>query len=397
MNTFITVLLLSISLAVAVARAPLYNANLAQSIPDQYIVVLQKNLTVEHRDAHIARVLSENPVKLAHRYHINTFIGYSAVMSKEALEAELAHPNVLYIEQDQVVTSNADATITQTGATWGIGRVSRRSVSTGAPYLYWESAGRGVDVYIIDTGIYVAHNEFAGRAKWGVNYIDARNEDCNGHGTHVASTVGGAIYGVAKNVNLIAVKVLDCGGSGTYAAVIAGIDYSTSSHSKGRRSVANMSLGGGASQAVDDAVSASVREGVTHVIAAGNSADNACYYSPARTPDAITVAASTATDGRASFSNHGNCVDIYAPGNAVVAGYIGSPTAIATLSGTSMASPHVAGGAALYLGHYLTLDPVYEPSPQDVLEYLQAHGTPSVITGNPTGTPNLLLYTVHSA
>jgi subtilisin family serine protease len=204
-----------------------------------------------------------------------------------------------------------------------------------------------VRAYIIDTGIRTTHNEFGGRATFGANYANGQDEDCNGHGTHVAGTVGGSRYGVAKGVTLIAVKVLNCAGSGTTTGVINGINYVAGVQIY--PAVANMSLGGGASQSLDDAVNKAVFLGVTFAVAAGNSGANACNYSPARAANAITVGATTSTDARASYSNYGGCVDIFAPGSSITSAWKNSNTATKTISGTSMASPHVAGVAVLYL------------------------------------------------
>ena len=212
--------------------------------------------------------------------------------------------------------------------------------------------GTGVHAYIIDTGIRTSHSDFGGvggRASVGVDEIgDGQNgQDCAGHGTHVAGTVGGTIYGVAKNVQLVAVRVLDCSGSGTYSQVIAGVDWVTANAIK--PAVANMSLGGSKSTALNNAVTNSVNSGVTYSVAAGNNNANACNYSPSSTTTAITVGATTISDARASFSNYGSCVDIFAPGDTIVSDYYTSDAATATMSGTSMATPHVTGTAALYL------------------------------------------------
>ena len=214
---------------------------------------------------------------------------------------------------------------------------------------------------------------------------DGRNGvDCNGHGTHVSGTVGGARYGVAKGVQLRAVRVLDCAGSGTTSGVIAGIDWVTAHHAS--PAVANMSLGGGASTALDNAVTASISSGVTYAIAAGNSNRNACNYSPARAATAITVGATTTTDGRASYSNYGSCLDIFAPGSGITSSWIGSNTATNTISGTSMATPHVAGVAALYLQTHATA------SPASVRNALVANGTTGKVTSAGNGSPNVLLF-----
>jgi len=232
-------------------------------------------------------------------------------------------------------------------------------------YIYPPGSGAGVTSYIIDTGIYIEHAELAGRAIWGVNYVDTQNQDCNGHGTHVAGTVAGTTYGVAKKAEVVAVKVLNCAGSGSYAGVISGIDWTANDHiAKKNKATANMSLGGSFSAATNAAVKAAVEAGVTFAIAAGNSDANACNYSPASEPLAITVGATdigaegaAQVDIRSSFSNFGTCVDIFAPGSDITSAWIGGTTAIRTISGTSMAAPHVCGVATLILEANPTFTP----------------------------------------
>jgi subtilisin family serine protease len=252
-------------------------------------------------------------------------------------------------------------------------------------YTYPNTAPN-VHAYIIDTGILITHTDFGGRASVGTDTVgDGYNGiDCNGHGTHVAGTVGGATYGVAKGVTLLAVRVLNCAGSGTYSGVIAGIDWVTANAIK--PAVANMSLGGGFSQAMNDAVTRSMNSGVTYAIAAGNSSADACGYSPASTPGALTVGATDSSDNEAYFSNYGTCLALYAPGVDITSDWNSSTTATNTISGTSMASPHVAGAAALYL----SVNPA--ASAADVLSALVANATPGVVVGASPGSPNLLLF-----
>jgi subtilisin family serine protease len=338
--------------------------------------------------------------KIISKFEIGTLIGYSAVLSKETLATELEHANVRYIEADQVVTINEE---TQTGATWGIDRIDQVSLPLNATYRYLSSAGSGITVYVIDTGIFLSHTEFGGRAIAGTNTITGETDaDGNGHGTHVAGTIGGTIYGVAKKTTLVAVKVLSSSGSGTTNGVISGIQWVTTNHTErakkegAGRSVANMSLGGGVSATLDAAVEQSIAAGVTYAIAAGNNNLDACNYSPARVPGAITVGATTNTDARASFSNFGKCLDIFAPGNSITSAWIGNDKATNTISGTSMAAPHVAGAAAVYLGDVLDGGSDGKTDPISVGLAITDVATTSKVTNPGTNSPNLLLYSPYS-
>ncbi|WP_448623916.1 S8 family serine peptidase [Geodermatophilus sp. URMC 64] len=267
-------------------------------------------------------------------------------------------PGVQAVETDAPVT----ATATQDGATWGLDRIDQRTRSLSTTYSY-SATGAGVTAYVIDTGIRFDHVEFDGRAVSGYDAVDGGSaDDCNGHGTHVAGTVGSAAYGVAKNVTLVAVRVLDCAGSGSTSGVIAGIDWVTAHHAAGAPAVANMSLGGSTSTALDNAVSRSIADGVTYAVAAGNGnsvgvPQDACKSSPARVGGALTVGASDQSDKPASFSNYGSCVDLFAPGVGITSSWVSGSTATNTISGTSMATPHVAGVAALYLETHRTASP----------------------------------------
>lgn len=285
--------------------------------------------------------------------------------------------NVLDVELDQEVAIEA----TQSGATWGLDRVDQVNLALSTTYSY-TSTGAGVDAYVIDTGILGTHTEFTGRMKSGYSAISdgGATADCNGHGTHVAGTIGGTTYGVAKAVSLIPVRVLDCQGSGTNSGVIAGINWVISNHALGVKAVANMSLGGGASLAVDTAVNNLIIDGVTVVVAAGNSRQNACKSSPARVLAAITVAASASDDVFANFSNYGNCVDIIAPGVGITSAGIASDIEIVQKTGTSMASPHVAGAVARALSVGRTASAVLTDA------------SANKVTQVPSGTPNKLLY-----
>ena len=293
---------------------------------------------------------------------------------------------VTRVEQDQVMSIDA----TQTGATWGLDRVDQHPLPLDGSYTY-NNDGTGVTVYIIDTGIRFDHVDFGGRAVTGVDEVTTGGNaaDCNGHGTHVSGTVGGSTYGIAKNVRLVAVRVLNCQGSGTTSGVIAGIDWVTSDHNaKGGSASANMSLGGGFSSTLNQAVANSVAAGVVYAVAAGNSTADACSSSPSSEASAITVAASQSNDAFASFSNFGTCVDIIAPGVNITSDWYTTATATNTISGTSMATPHVAGAAALYLA----ANP--GSTPAQVASALTANATANAVSGVPAGTPNALLYTL---
>ena len=289
-----------------------------------------------------------------------------------------------YIELDQTVSLNQ---VTQNQATWGLDRIDQRDLALNNQYAY-NSTGLNVNAFIIDTGIQPDHVEFTGRLLLGYDVVADSNgtSDCNGHGTHVAGTVGGTTWGAAKAVALIPVRVLDCAGSGSLSGVIAGIDWVAGSDL--RPAVANMSLGGGKSTAVNAAVANAVNKGVTMVVAAGNSNADACRYSPASEPSAITVGATTSSDARASYSNYGSCLDIFAPGSAITSAWITTTTATNTISGTSMASPHVAGVAALALAE----NPL--TSPAAVASFLIANATSNKLSSVGTGSPNLLVYSL---
>ncbi|HEV7239769.1 MAG TPA: S8 family serine peptidase [Thermoanaerobaculia bacterium] len=383
-RTLLSLLVLVLALPVLAGgtkTAKLVRKAKESKIVDQYIVVLQDR--VEDVDAVADELMATKRGRKDHVYR-KAIKGFSARMSeKEALE--LANdPRVKYVEEDGIVTIQA----TQTNATWGLDRVDQLNLPLNQTYVY-NATGAGVKAYIIDTGINTSHNDFGGRAISGHDAIDGSlpAADCHGHGTHVAGTVGGATWGVAKGVTLVAVRVLDCQGNGTDSGVIAGINWVTTDHAAGQPAVANMSLGGGVSQALDDAVNASINDGVTYAVASGNDNANACNFSPARVAAAITVNSSTSTDARSSFSNFGTCTDIFAPGSSITSAWYSSNTATNTISGTSMATPHVAGAAALYLQGNTSA------SPATVTAALINNATLNKITNPGSGSPNRLLYT----
>jgi subtilisin family serine protease len=313
--------------------------------------------------------------------------GFELNVSEAAARRLAAHPAVEYVQQNGIYTITATQSPTPS---WGLDRIDQRNLPLNNSYTYPTTAS-GVRAYIIDTGVRFTHTDFGGRAVSGFDAIDGGSaDDGHGHGTHVAGTVGGTSYGVAKGVTLVGVRVLNNAGSGTTAQVAAGIDWVTGDHDPGELAVANMSLGGGIDTTLDNAVANSIADGVTYALAAGNdNGANACNTSPARTPNAITVGSTTSTDARSSFSNIGTCLDIFAPGSSITSAWRTSDTATNTISGTSMATPHVAGAAALVLAQ----NPSF--TPQQVRDSLVNNATTGVISNPGTGSPNRLLFVVN--
>lgn len=314
--------------------------------------------------------------------------GATLEVPSSALAALRRNPNVLSVERDAIMTVSPGVPDTQTNAPWGLDRIDQRALPLSTTYSAPTNAAES-RIFVVDTGVDKNNIDFGSRVVTGFDSITAGGDgsgDCNGHGTHVAGSVGGSTYGVAKAVTIVPVRVLDCAGSGSISSVIAGLEWVATQHQAGQRNVVNMSLGGGVSSTLDAAVSSLVSKGVTVVVAAGNSNVDACNSSPARVAAAITVAATDRTDARASFSNFGSCVDVFAPGVGILSTYIGSTTATASLSGTSMASPHVAGVAALLMQLQGAL------SPADVAAAITSNGTNGVVLGAGAGSPNRLVF-----
>lgn len=378
--------------------ADIHGYSSTSKITNQYIVVLKddavnsmatqmarSNFTLAEARASTVQDMSVSmatqaggSVKQIYSSAINGFVIQSRASEKVA--ALLNDPRVAHIEADQVVSIGA----TQINATWGLDRIDQANLPLNSTYNY-DFDGTGVNAYVIDTGVRITHNQFGNRGRSGYTAINDGNgtNDCQGHGTHVAGTIGSSTYGVAKDATIYAVRVLGCDGSGTNAGVIGGVDWVAANHIK--PAVANMSLGGGTSTALDNAVNSAVSQGITMVVAAGNDNTNACSFSPARAASAMTVGSTTSSDARSSFSNYGTCLDIYAPGSSITSTWSTSNSATNTISGTSMAAPHVAGVAALYL------DEFPGASPAQVESAIEGAAIPNKVTDARTGSPNLLL------
>jgi len=351
-------------------------------IKNQYIVILNKDAGPSNDFAQ--NIAKQHGGKVLQTY--DTVLKGFAVYLPEAagtafVEAMKKNPNVLSVENDTIM--KIDAT-TQSNPDWGLDRIDQKTLPLNSAYSYLQT-GSGTTAYIVDTGILSTHQQFSGRVLSGYTAISDGNgtTDCNGHGTHVAGTVGGSTYGVAKNVSLVPIRILGCDGSGASSNVIAGLDWILKNGKK--PAVVNMSLGGGASTSLDSAVENLFNNGYVMVVAAGNSNTDACSSSPARVSKAITVAATDNTDTRASYSNYGSCVDIFAPGSQINSSWIGSNTATKVLNGTSMATPHVAGVVAEMLQSTLTA------TPQTISTNLLNQASTNVVK-SPSGSPNRLLY-----
>lgn len=354
----------------------------ASPIKNQYIVVLQTGSDLPAQAA--AAIAKQHGGQVLFTYN-RAIRGFAVRIPEQATSAFLTamqkNPQVSYVEEDTLMQAN---TITQSNPVWGLDRIDQHNLPLSKSFSY-NKTGSAVNAYIVDTGILASHQEFNGRVQTGYSAIADNNgtNDCNGHGTHVAGTVGGSTYGIAKNVGLVPVRVLDCAGSGAMSGVIAGLDWIIQN---GRKpAVVNMSLGGSAYSTLDTAIDNLFNNGYVPVVAAGNANTDACTSSPARAGKAITVAATDSTDTRASYSNYGSCVDLFAPGSQITSAWIGSNSSAATASGTSMASPHVAGVVATMLENNSTA------TPQSITDQLLNQSTINLIQ-NPMGSPNRLLY-----
>jgi subtilisin family serine protease len=355
-----------------------------QVIPDEYIVVFKDG--VKNPESAAKKLAVRHKGKLRYSYRA-ALKGMAVELSDSAVAALRSEPEVAYIEPNQIIRLGA-ATVVQTDATYGLDRIDQRTQPPSGTYSY-AADGSGVRVYVIDTGIYYEHADFGGRAFYEIDMVGAdewtEGRDCHGHGTHVAGTIGGTTYGVAKKVALYSVRILNCQGVGQLFYLIHAIDWITENGVK--PAVANLSVGTGFSQTVNDAIARSTAAGFSYVAGAGNSSADACNFSPASAPSAITVASADQVDAFSGFSNYGSCVDLEAPGESITSDWIGSTTATATISGTSMATPHVTGAAALYLST------APNATPSQVAQALTANATANVLTSVPAGTPNRLLYT----
>ncbi len=364
-------------------------ANVASAQQDQsegsYIVVLKGSNSSSSVEADISRAGGRTE-----RRFTRVLNGLSVRIKNSEVSRLRNNPNVLSVEPDQQMFAVDTQSPTPS---WGLDRIDQRSLPLNSTFTA-TAQGSGVDTYIVDTGIFASHSEFTGRLAAGFSSIADSNgtNDCNGHGTHVAGTTAGTIYGIAKSATLIPVRVLDCSGSGSNSGVIAGLDWIVAHHISGKAAVVNMSLGGGASTALDTAVQNVINDGIVMVVAAGNSNVDACSTSPARATNALTVGATgqysagESTDSRSSYSNYGPCLDIFAPGSRITSSWIGGSTATNTISGTSMASPHVAGVAAVLFGRYPG------STASEIASMLLTSATPNVVIGPGTGSPNYLLY-----
>ncbi|KAG0235025.1 autophagic serine protease Alp2 [Mortierella sp. GBAus27b] len=424
----VAALLLAASSAVAAPhcmdsenRAPVISSVEATTIPDSYFVVFKDGVKLHQQAAWISDLHQRDMVMnsawhrdldqeltsgVRHVYDMDSLQGLAGRFSPDVLEEIRKNPDVDYVERDQFVYTTAAIEV-QTNAPWGLARISHRdtlNLFNRRRYYHDPTGGEGVTVFVIDTGINIGHRDFQGRASWGstIPYGD-RDIDGNGHGTHCAGTIASKTYGVAKKAKVVAVKVLGTNGVGTMSDVVAGVEYAlkrhTASHAqegaKYKGSVANMSLGGGKSRPLESAITGAIRKGMHVAAAAGNDNRDACNYSPGGTEAAVTVAASDVDDARAYYSNHGRCVDVFAPGTNIESTWKGGPNARNTISGTSMASPHVAGLIAYYLSLAPTTESAFHTgpiTPQEMKDLLKSRATTNTLRDVDSNTPNLLVF-----
>ncbi|MFI8295810.1 S8 family peptidase [Streptomyces nigra] len=367
--------------AAAAPEGRVQYAGTANAVADSYIVTLKADQA--RSGSKSARALVERYGAGIERTYRKALNGYEVEASEAEAKRLAADPAVASVVQNR--TFHVEGT-QPSPPSWGLDRIDQKNLPLNSSYTYPDSAGQGVTAYVIDTGVRITHSDFGGRASYGYDAIDNDNtaQDGHGHGTHVAGTVAGSSYGVAKKAKIVGVRVLNNSGSGTTAQVVAGIDWVAQNAVK--PAVANMSLGGGADSALDTAVRNAIASGVTFAVAAGNESTDASTRSPARVAEAITVGATTSTDARASYSNYGSALDLFAPGSSITSAWNSGDSATNTISGTSMATPHVAGAAALYLADNPTA------TPAQVASALTAAATSGVVTSPGTGSPNRLLY-----
>ncbi|MEU6757187.1 S8 family peptidase [Streptomyces sp. NPDC046685] len=362
-------------------RGVIENAGAPGSVPGSYIVTLKD--TAARSTAPSGKAVARRHGAKIDRTYSAALNGYSVVASEAQATRLAADPAVKSVVQDRIFSVNSTQ---PTPPSWGLDRADQRMLPLNQSYTYPDQAGQGVTAYVIDTGLRITHQDFGGRASYGYDAIDndMTAQDGHGHGTHVAGTVAGGSYGVAKKAKIVGVRVLDNSGYGTTAQVVAGIDWVTKNAVK--PAVANMSLGGGADTALDNAVRNSIASGITYAVAAGNDGTSASKKSPARVTEAITVGATTRTDARAAYSNYGPVLDVFAPGSGITSAWGTGDTATNTINGTSMATPHVAGAAAVYLSQ----NPASTPA--QVASALLNSATPDRVTNAGTGSPNRLLH-----
>ncbi|MEU6208948.1 S8 family peptidase [Streptomyces sp. NPDC047023] len=363
------------------ARGVIQNAGAPGSVPNSYIVTLKSSAALS--TATSGKTVAKRYGAQIDRTYSAALNGYSVKVSEAQAKKLAADPAVESVVQNRTFSVSASQ---PNPPSWGLDRVDQRALPLNKGYAYPDKAGEGVTAYVIDTGVRISHQDFGGRASNGYDAIDNdfTAQDGHGHGTHVAGTVGGTAYGVAKKAKIVGVRVLDNEGYGTTAQVVAGIDWVTRNAVK--PAVANMSLGGGADSALDAAVRNSIASGITYAVAAGNESANASTKSPARVTEAITVGATNSADGRAGYSNYGSALDLFAPGSSITSAWNTGDYATNTIDGTSMATPHVAGAAAVYLSQ----NPA--STPEQVGTALIGSSTPNLVTGGGTGSPNRLLH-----